>query len=182
MPKGLKGFQKGHKINIGKKYSIERIKKISDAQKGKYISPETKNKIREARLKQIMPQWVHDKKSRTMKALGANHWTKRVEVRKRISLARLGKPVFKMRGDRHWNWKGGITPHNRKLRCSLEYTLWRRAVLSRDNYKCIWCGSKEKLEVDHIKKFSLYPELRFAIDNGRTLCSKCHKTTYGTLY
>ena len=72
-----------------------------------------------------------------------------------------------------------ITPINIKIRSSLEYKLWRRAVFERDNYNCIWCGNNKggNLNADHIKSFALYPELRFAIDNGRTLCIDCHKTT-----
>lgn len=87
------------------------------------------------------------------------------------------------RGKNHHSWKGGITSENEKIRKSFEYRLWRKAVFDRDNYMCIWCGAKSGngkaiiLQADHIKPFSLFPELRFAIDNGRTLCISCHKKT-----
>ena len=82
------------------------------------------------------------------------------------------------RGEDHRWWKGGISPINELIRKSPEYKLWRKAVFERDEYTCIWCGYKGKgIVADHIKPFALYPELRFAIDNGRTLCDKCHKTT-----
>lgn len=74
-------------------------------------------------------------------------------------------------------WKGGVTPILERLRKSREVRIWRNAVLERDGYRCIWCGSKSQLQADHIKPFRFYPELRLAIDNGRTLCQKCHITT-----
>lgn len=98
-----------------------------------------------------------------------------IETRLKMSLARSGELSP--------SWKGGITPINYKIRNSPEMKLWRTAVFERDNYTCIWCGARSgngkavRLNADHIKPFSLYPELRFAIDNGRTLCESCHRST-----
>ena len=62
-----------------------------------------------------------------------------------------------------------------------QYREWRKSVLERDNYACITCNSTEELNTDHIKPYSLYPELRYVVSNGRTLCEDCHKltNTYG---
>ena len=83
----------------------------------------------------------------------------------------------------HNLWKGGVTPQQKLIRSSTEYKLWRKSVFERDNYTCIWCKVRGgKLNADHIKPFIDYPELRFAIDNGRTLCENCHRKTdtYGS--
>jgi len=72
----------------------------------------------------------------------------------------------------------GKSTINNRIRKSKEYKLWRTAVFERDDYTCIWCGIRGNyLNADHIKPFALFPELRFAIDNGRTLCVDCHKKT-----
>lgn len=81
-------------------------------------------------------------------------------------------------GSNHYNWKGGVTPDWRKMRNSVEHKLWRIAVFERDDYTCQVCFRRGlELHADHIKSFAMYPELRFAIDNGRTLCVGCHKKT-----
>ena len=93
----------------------------------------------------------------------------------------------KMRGEKNGNWKGGISPINHLIRESGTYREWRTAVFERDNYICVDCGLKGgwdkklkrriNIQADHIKPFSLFPELRFDINNGRTLCVDCHKKT-----
>lgn len=87
-----------------------------------------------------------------------------------------GKSNTWSNGEKSNFWKGGITPINKALRESLEYEDWRRKVFERDSYTCQGCGKIGGwLEADHLKPSSLYPELRFEIDNGRTFCKPCHK-------
>ena len=82
--------------------------------------------------------------------------------REKLSKAHIGIQTK----ENHWNWKGGITEENHKIRTSIEYKEWRIGVLQRDRFSCINCGYRSKgqktrdIRVDHIKPFSLYPELQ----------------------
>lgn len=60
---------------------------------------------------------------------------------------------------------------------SSQYRAWRKGVLKRDNFKCIKCGDKKDLHVDHIYPYMLYPDKRLELKNGRVLCAKCHRKT-----
>jgi hypothetical protein len=83
-------------------------------------------------------------------------------------------PHFK--GEKHYNWKGGITPVNTKERNSQEGILWRKACMERDNFTCAKSGQRGgRLVVHHINNFSDFPELRTSISNGITLSVEAHK-------
>lgn len=74
-----------------------------------------------------------------------------------------------------WNYSED-TPEKTRIRGSIEYRLWREAVFARDNWTCQKCSSRGGvIHAHHIKTFSDYPELRTSIENGITLCKKCHK-------
>lgn len=65
---------------------------------------------------------------------------------------------------------------NRHARTSIEHKRWSAAVKKRDNHTCQLCGTTEgRMEADHIKGFAAFPELRYELSNGRTLCILCHR-------
>lgn len=83
--------------------------------------------------------------------------------------------IRKMKGRIPWN-KGTASKKSRDKHQGSEYVNWRNSVFQRDNYICQFCGARGGyIEADHIKEWSKYPELRFVIDNGRTLWKPCHK-------
>ena len=90
-------------------------------------------------------------------------------------------------------WKGGVTPLKRQIRNCFEYRQWRSDIFTRDNFTCHICSKRGGvIEADHYpKKFStIFDENKIEsfeqaqkceefwnINNGRTLCSKCHNIT-----
>jgi len=73
-----------------------------------------------------------------------------------------------------------VTSKNKRIRGSEEYKQWRTSVFKRDNWTCQECGARSKkncyirIEAHHKKPFATFPELRFVISNGQTLCKECH--------
>jgi len=86
---------------------------------------------------------------------------------------------IKKMGELNPNWKGGIYKTNRDVRRSPIYKRWQISIYKRDKYRCQLCGGSNNLNANHIKRFSEYPELRFEISNGITLCFNCHKAIRG---
>ena len=59
-----------------------------------------------------------------------------------------------------------------------KYKKWRMSVFIRDNFICQECGKTNcYLEAHHKKSWAKYPELRFEVSNGLTLCKDCHNHT-----
>ncbi len=78
-------------------------------------------------------------------------------------------------GENHPLWKGGITPERILGRNKKEAIDWKKEVFKRDNYICQKCGKKSGLlNCHHIYSFAEHKNLRYIIQNGITLCRKCH--------
>lgn len=83
----------------------------------------------------------------------------------------------------YWDKKGRVTDKLILIKTSNEYKEWRKRVFERDNYQCVWCGDKKggNLEADHVIPIGVIMLEKgdlFDVDNGRTLCITCHKTTF----
>lgn len=182
-----------------KPHSTETRKKISSANKGKAAWKKGLTKLdprvaKSANAKIGKPR---------LDMLGGNNPAKRLSSRIKIRESKFARSEVKsirhcidcgkprpsktnkyalhckecgQKGERGSGWKGGMTPINKIIRASSKYKKWRIAIFERDDYTCVSCKQRGgKLNADHIKPFSLFPELRFEPSNGRTLCFDCHK-------
>jgi len=55
---------------------------------------------------------------------------------------------------------------------------WAYTIKKLDNHMCKLCSSKEELNAHHIMPKKDFHELSLDLDNGITLCKKCHYKTH----
>lgn len=77
------------------------------------------------------------------------------------------------------DFKGFSTTEQHMARNNTYYKEWKRKIFERDNYTCQCCGKHGgNLNAHHLYNFSEYKDLRYDINNGITLCEKCHLINY----
>lgn len=86
--------------------------------------------------------------------------------------------AHKISGEKSYLYKKEITDFERSNRRNLQLTKnknWRNEIFIRDNFTCNICKDKgDKLQVHHLNSYAFFKEQRFDLNNGITLCKKCH--------
>ena len=166
MPTGVYKRTEEHKRKLKEAQNRPEVRnKKSKALRGRKFSEENIEKMRQNSAR----YWLGKKRPSPSKE------TK--EKMRKTALINGNKPPVRYGAENNL-WKGGISRGYKTGYYSTEYKKWRIAVFERDGYRCQGCGQVGGyLTAHHIKSFAHYPKLRFIVDNGITLCEKCHRLT-----
>src|SRR3990167_640559 len=171
----VKGNTPPNKGGVGFHHSEKTKVIISQHHKGKKKTPRSLEHRRKLSIA---------KKGRPGSNTG-KRWKLSAQARANISVGH--------RGEKSYSWRGGTTPLVRLIRRCFKNRQWRSDVFERDDYTCVLCGKRGGwIEADHYPKtfsmifhenkitsleMALECEEFWNINNGRTLCRKCHNNT-----
>lgn len=172
-------FSEEHKSSLGKSLKLRNklFGRKGGIKKGSKFSEVAKQNMKEGQLLSY--------KNGTRKA----PWTgkKRPDISERARDRMLGKELSSNTKqklseahskEKHWNWQGGVTKENKRIRNSAKWKEWRKKVFERDNHTCQECGKVGGyLEPHHIFPIRSDKENLFNTNNGITLCRPCHQKT-----
>jgi 5-methylcytosine-specific restriction endonuclease McrA len=167
----------------------EWLRKIKESLKGKNSKPcpeATKRKISVAKIGKPGKPCSEEKKRRLRESNLGKHRKFREpfskEHRRRISEALVGHPTSKEAIERirltHLARNGGQYTGPRQ---DPRYFVWKEAVHSRDQNRCLDCGMlREEHRLNHGHDIHAHhidksPELFYEVTNGQTLCTTCHR-------
>jgi 5-methylcytosine-specific restriction endonuclease McrA len=169
---------------------------------GKHLSIESRQKISEAKKKNPIKYWLGKKRDDRFRQKRKEYRTGRKhseETKAKISQAHKGKVFSKehrinmgkvrigkkfsiehrkkigerLKGEKNWNWKGGISfePY------SIDWTnTLKKSIRERDKYRCQLCGESQGDIAFHVHHID-YNKKNCSPNNLITLCGKCHSKT-----
>lgn len=148
--------------------------------KGRKKSQEEIEKIRKSKLGDKNPMF--GRKGDNHPLFGTTHSKETKEKMKKNHKGMTGKKqseefVSRMSGENSPVWiKDRTLLKKKQERNDSAYQEWRKGVYSRDLWKCKFKNEdcKGKIEAHHILSWTDYPELRYNIENGITLCHHHH--------
>lgn len=124
-----------------------------------------------------MPTGIYIRTEKHRQALKVPHKGSGIYVRKPFTLEHRINMGKNRKGENSPVWiKDRTKLVKRQERNDYSYIEWRKQVWLRDNFKCKIANQdcKGKIEAHHILGWSLYPELRYELTNGITLCHAHH--------
>jgi hypothetical protein len=136
--------------------------------KGGKLSEETKKKVKENHSHYFLG-----------KKFSKTHRENISKARKGFKMSEEQKIKLRERmgGENHWRWMEDRSQLKiQDDRRSSAVNEWRRQVYERDGWKCR-ISNKEccgRLEAHHILNWEDFPELRYEVNNGVTLCHVHH--------
>lgn len=145
-------------------WTDEEREKLASKHRGKVVSEETRARMSAANSGKPKPDGFGAKVSAARKG-----WTMSDEQRAKLS------------GPNHYRWKGGIKKAGFTKRAEETPGLpaWRQAVLERDAYTCqdcqrVYAPGQPGLNAHHILDYETHIPERTNVENGMTLCQRCH--------
>ena len=178
----------------GKYMTTEHRKSISERMLGnklclgRKLSDEVKEKIRVSNLGKVHN--ISDEGMERMRKKNYVVWNKGIKKQKEI---KIPKVPGRKKGSIAWN--RGMLGYNsgeknpkwikdrsklakRQERNDSAYAEWRKCVRDRDSWTCkVGEGCEGKVIAHHIYPWKKYPEFRYTVSNGITLCTKHHPRT-----
>ena len=121
--------------------------------------------------------WVKDTDNRIRNKIIKVMQSEEYKEKQRISKMGERNGMYGMTGANSPRWNHELTEEDRlHSRKYPEYERWRRAVYERDDYTCQKCKSRRggDLVAHHINGYHWDKVSRTELDNGVTLCERCH--------
>lgn len=181
------GYSKGSiPWNKGTKRSLEVKQKISQSQKGKKASMQTRKKLSEIHkgsipwnkgIKMSKEEKKIKRRQSWLKWYSKNKEKVRLQQQK-YNQSRICDPAkvleWRINGLRRNGFPLKLNPY----RYSWAIESWSKTIKQQFNNQCQCCSADAKIS-HHILHKSKYPALSLNINNGIALCKSCHAQVHG---